>query len=296
MIKNYKKKRKTKRIKTKRIKRKTQRGRRNHKKLIGGELKRTYLVIGSLSNDAEDELRDGIIKSMGHENNDFDVNVVFILEKESKFTPKDISNVTISIIKTDILNYDFTSEKGTEIDIKAHKFMITSQPPASKIDPETLSRSPDGVAIEKLFSTSNSIIIINCFVCKRTSPSLISNLRDTDPDRLDTDRLDICYKRDENLFLECVHQIIPLIIRHKGKIHGIYTQIIVGDRHQQFAKLNLPFYYYFITNLYNTGYTLSVIEKEFVEIYLTELDSYRGERGTEKVWYQKCLRDLILNL
>ena len=312
MVKNYKKKRKTKKIrrKTKRIKRKTQRGVRNHKKLIGGKPKRTYLVIGSLSNDAGNELRDGIIKSMCYENNSFDVSVVFILEKESEFTPKDISNVTkdirnvtISIIKTDILNYDFTSEKGIEINLKAHKFMITSQPPEDKIEMGTLSRDSDGVAIEELFSTSNSIIIINGFVCKITIPTLISILRDADPDRLAK-----CYKDDNNLFLECIPQFIPLIIGHKRKIHSIYTQIInaSGGGHQQFAKLNLPFYYYFITNLYNTGYTLSEKEEEFVEIYLTELDSYEGENddGPED-WskrpeflqkYQKCLRDIILNL
>ena len=144
--------------------------------------------------------------------------------------------------------------------------------------------------IEELFSTPDSIIIINGFVCKRTSPTLISSLSDTDPDRLDK-----CYKHDENLFLECVSQIIPLIIIHKEKIHSIYTQIISeSGGHQQFAKLNLTFYYYFITNLYNTGYTLSKKERDFVEIYLTELDSF-GWRG-ERVWYQKCLRDIILNL
>ena len=297
MVKNYKKNRKTKKIrrKTKRIKRKTQRGARNHKKLIGGmeraqKPKRTYLVIGSLSNDAENELHK-IIESMDNENNSFDVSLVFILERASKFTPKepeDIINVTISIIKTDILNYVSKSSKNIEINLEAQKFMISSTPPEAKIEMETLEMKE----IEELFSTSDSIIIINSFVFKEKSATLVSSLREAYPDRLDQ-----CYKYDENLFLECIPQIIPLIIGHKGKIYSIYTQIIGGDGgHQQFAKLDLIFYYYFITNLYNTGYTLSEEEKEFVEIYLTQYDSFGGRRGAERVWYQKCLRDIILNL
>ena len=304
MVQNYKKKRKTKRIrrKTNRIKRKTQGKRRNHNKLIGGmerdpKPKRTYLVIGDLSTGAQKELH----KIIGMDyNKDFDVSVVFIIENED-YTPKDISGASIEIIITGILNYDPTNMKNIDINIKAHKFMITSQPPEDKIEMGILSSGPDGVKIRELFSTSNSIIIINGYVSKRISPTLISNLRKTDPYRLVK-----CYKYDENLFLECIPQFIPLIIGHKRKIHSIYTQIISGSGgHQQFAKLNLPFYYYFITNLYNTGYTLSVEEEEFVEIYLTELDSYEGENddGPED-WskrpeflqkYQQCLRDIILN-
>jgi hypothetical protein len=128
-----------------------------------------------------------------------------------------------------------------------------------------------------------------------------------DLDELDTDRLSKCYKYDENLFLERISQIIPLIIENKDKINNIFTQIVnTQGVHQTFADINRPFYYYFITNLYNTGYTLSKTERDFVEIYLTELDSYEGENddGPED-WsmrpeflrrYQRCLRDLILNL
>lgn len=293
MVKNYKKKRKTKKIKrkTKRIKRKTQRCVRNHTKLIGGsgvahKPRRTYLVIGSLSIDAENELHE--IIDMDYYNKDFDVSVVFILEQKSKFKPKDISNVTKSTINTNILNYDSTNKKNIEIDIKADKFMITSQPPEDKIEMGTLSSGPDGVKIRELFSTSNSIIIINGYVKKR------GDINEGLYELKSGYRFKKCYKKDENLFLERIPQIIPLIISHKGKIHSIYTQIIndSGGGHQQFAKLNLPFYYYFITKLYNTGYTLSETEGEYTTAYLTELVE---ESGTG-VLYQHCLRDLILNL
>jgi hypothetical protein len=298
MVKNYKKKRKTKKIrrKSKRIKRKTRMKRRNHTKLIGGDRVRTYFVIGSLSNDAEDELH----KIIEMDYSDV-INVVFILENGSTFTPKDIGRPgKHEIIESDILKYNIDSKKNIDIDIKAHKFMITSQPPEDKIEMGILSSGPDGVKIRELFSTSNSIIIINGYVKKR-------GVQKKGLDELDPDRLSKCYKYDENLFLECISQIIPLIIENKDKINNIFTQIVnTQGVHQTFANINRPFYYYFITNLYNTGYTLSKTERDFVEIYLTELDSYEGENddGPED-WsmrpeflrrYQKCLRDLILNL
>jgi len=275
---SYKRKRKTQKRR-----RKTQKRRRKTKKkekLWGGDgAFITFLVIGTLSREAIEELRNIMRTHSTHQR--CGIKVVFVIEPNVEYDMAGgfFSEITkdVTVIKTDFLVVD--AGKRSRINIKSQYFQITSLPPSES---EMLDESKCD-ELDDILGESRSVVIINGYVY---APG-------HDPDftilsGADVVRKDVCYRKEENIFLECIPAMVNLILRYSGKIGKIYTQLI--DRHNnhvKFLSLNLPFYYYFIMNLYTVPSTFDHPLPDLVNTYLEEGDP-ENEGGI------RCLREQIL--
>lgn len=275
---SYKRKRKTQ--KRKRITQKKRRKTKKKEKLWGGDGGFfTFLAIGTLSREAIEELRNIMRKNSTSQQHD--IKVVFVIEPNAEYdmAREFLSEITkdVTVIKTDFLVVD--AGKRRSINIKSQYFQITSLPPSES---EMLDESKCD-ELEDILEKSKSVVIINGYVYATGRDPDFTILSDDD-----VLKKEVCYRKEENIFLECIPAMVNLILRYSGKIREIYTQLI--DRHNnhvKFLSLNLPFYYYFIMNLYTVPSTFDHPLPELVNTYLEEGDP-ENEYGI------RCLREQIL--